>query len=90
MTASVGKVSGAFAAARGKVLLYTAALSGAAVGAAAFVNASLNRIDDLGDLAASIGTNTRALQGLEAAGAEAGLAGPTPPCLISGAPPESA
>ncbi len=75
VTASAGKVGSAFSAMRGKVLLYTAALTGATAGMAAFVNASLNRIDDLGDLAASIGVNKQELQGLMAAGATAGVEG---------------
>ena len=66
-------VGGAFAATRDKVLLYTAALTGAAAGTALFVNNSLNRIDNLTDLAASLGVTVEELQGLKLAGNEAGI-----------------
>jgi hypothetical protein len=70
---SLKNVGGAFAATRDKVLLYTAALTGAAAGTALFVNNSLNRIDDLTDLAASLGVTVEELQGLKLAGNEAGV-----------------
>ena len=70
---SLKNVGGALAATRDKVLLYTAALTGAAAGTALFVNNSLNRIDDLTDLAASLGVTVEELQGLKLAGSEAGI-----------------
>ena len=70
---SLKNVGGALAATRDKVLLYTAALTGAAAGTALFVNSSLNRIDDLTDLAASLGVTVEELQGLKLAGSEAGI-----------------
>jgi hypothetical protein len=72
-SSSLKNVGGAFAATRDKVLLYTAALTGAAAGTALFVNNSLNRIDNLTDLAASLGVTVEELQGLKLAGNEAGI-----------------
>ena len=56
-----------------RVTVFAAAVTGAAFAAGAFIRNSLNRVDDLGDLASSLGVTVTQLQTFQAAATASGI-----------------
>ncbi len=71
--ASVANVSGAFQSSAARIGIFTAALTGAAYGAGAFIRGSLDSLGQLNDLSESLGIAAEDLQAFQYAGVQAGV-----------------
>ena len=70
---SLGNVSGAFQSSAARIGIFTAALTGAAYGAGAFLKGSLDSLGQLNDLSESLGIASEDLQAFQYAGVQAGV-----------------
>ena len=73
LTRGLADVGSAFASTSARVTVFAAAVTGAAYAAGAFIRNSLNRVDELGDLASSLGVTVTQLQSLQAAATVSGI-----------------
>ena len=73
VTRGLSDVGSAFASTSARVTVFAAAVTGAAFAAGAFIRNSLNRVDDLGDLASSLGVTVTQLQTFQAAATASGI-----------------
>ena len=73
LTRGLADVGSAFASTSARVTVFAAAVTGAAFAAGAFIRNSLNRVDDLGDLASSLGVTVTQLQTFQAAATASGI-----------------
>lgn len=73
LTRGLSDVGTAFSHTTGRIALFTAAATGAAYAATRLFASALNRADELGDLASSLGVTATQLQSLQAAATVAGV-----------------
>ena len=73
LTRGLSDVGTAFSHTTGRITLFTAAAAGAAYAATRLFTSALNRADELGDLASSLGVTATQLQSLQAAATVAGV-----------------